>query len=112
MFTMRSVSIGTLAATLVGITVVGLPVNSTQAATVYTYAGPLYSSGFGGFTTSMNISGSFTIPSSPIPPNDNINVLTLLGLEFSFSDGLHTVTNLNVTNSIGNQFAIGTNASG
>ena len=93
-----------------------LVVEPAHAVTVYTYAGNnfnLFPSAqnppVGNYTTSMNVTGSFTLQNalSVNSPLTNI-VPDLLG--FSFFDGRNTITNLNATSI--NGFQIGTNALG
>jgi hypothetical protein len=67
---------------------------SAQAATMYTYSGNNFSIFTGtAFDRTMSISGSFTM-SDALPANQTISFFS--PLSFSFSDGVGTITNLDV----------------
>src|SRR5262245_39650306 len=71
-----------------------------RADTVYYYVGPLFTSASGVYTTSMSISGYLTYSA---PLGSDVDVFSSkqgsdFGLtDFSFSDGLHTITKSNST---------------
>src|SRR5262245_10315753 len=72
---------------------------SVSVAATYYYTGPTFTLVSGVYTTSMSISGFLTYNS---PLGSNIDVFSKPGsdfglLDFSFSDGLHTITRTNAT---------------
>jgi len=83
-----------------------------QASTVYTYTGPNFINTFildetvpaGTYTTAMNVTGSFSVPSPLLSFNG-----TVVPDSFSFFDGRNTLTNLNTTPG---SFILHTDASG
>ena len=104
-----------VAGVLAGALPVCFYVDQARAVTVYTYTGNNFlgiinnTPPDGTYTTSMNVTGSFTLQNalSANLPFSNI-IADVLG--FSFSDGRNTITNLNATSI--NGFLIGTNALG
>ena len=67
----------------------------TASAANYTYTGSSFSNAAGAYTTSMNLSGSFKV-GTPIPPNTAMPAdISALITEYSFNDGVQTLTNLN-----------------
>ena len=78
-------------------------VTAGHAVTVYTYTGNNFTTILsddtppnGTYTTSMNVTGSFTLQ-NPLPANSLVTDITANVLSFSLSDGRHTTTNLNAT---------------
>jgi hypothetical protein len=100
---------------VVSLCTAALCVEPSQATTVFTYTGNNFTQIIdqpfpdSTYTTSMNISGSFTI-ANPLAPNLSTNVTGDL-LSFSFSDGRSTITNLNADSQFTN-FIVTTNGTG
>ena len=91
--------------------------NSADAATTYVYTGSNYAGTMGSYSTSMKTTGSFTTASplaanltfAPIGPG-GLNLVT----QWSFNDGINTLTNLNSEPLGGwlSSFSVSTDASG
>ena len=83
---------------------------SAFAATTYTYTGPAYTLVTGTYTTSMQITGSFTT-AAPLAPNLSDVDITGQVTSYSFSDGVNTYTNSDINARIF-AFKVSTDASG
>ncbi len=78
---------------LFGIIVFFTFVNTAQAVT-YFYSGEEFVQVFGDYDTTMSVTGSITT-SSPIPPNSVDFDISTIATQWSFSDGVQTIDNLN-----------------
>jgi hypothetical protein len=78
---------------------------AARADVVYDYTGADFTSVTGPYTTSDSVTGSFTVAS---PLEDNLNLLIITPVSFSFSDGQQTLTNANAAS----EFHISTDAAG
>jgi hypothetical protein len=90
---------------------------SANANTTYTYVGNNFTQiedlprPAGAFDTSMSVSGSFTL-ASPLAPNAFIADLSSQVLAFSFSDGRHTLTEVDLDPDFFTLFGVKTDANG
>jgi hypothetical protein len=112
---MRSIRLAAarnLVAASVGLFCLCVPVSTIALADTYYYTGPAFTSASGVYTTSMSISGYLTYSA---PLGSDVDVFSSkqgsnFGLtDFSFSDGLHTITKNNSTDW---GISIATNAAG
>ena len=69
-----------------------LSTSIAHADVTYTYTGNDFTNIAGPYTTSESISGTVTL-SSALPDNQ-VTLLTVTPVSFSFMDGIHTITDL------------------
>jgi PEP-CTERM motif len=91
---------------VVGIVMAVLGAASANANVTYLYTGPNFTTAFSPYTTSDNVTASITLSAEPGPTFSPI-----IPIDFSFSDGVQTITNLTPNVAIVN-FSFSADASG